>query len=183
MTTRIPAHIRRATPDDIEVLVGFNAAMAKETEGLSLDQDTLTEGTKAVFRSPEKGYYLVAEAGDGQVVGSLLCVEEWSDWRNETFWWIQSVYVRPDWRRQGVYRSLHNHVYEAAKATLGVCGVRLYVDRNNHNAQATYSSLGMTKSHYDLFEIDLAPPQARLILLSHHPPFPHHRTRHSRLAE
>jgi len=88
------------------------------------------------------------------VVGSLLVVNEWSDWRNSTFWWIQSVYVRPDWRRKGVYRKLHDWVYEAARSRPGVCGIRLYVDRDNHAAQATYTNLGMSKSHYDLFEID-----------------------------
>ena len=149
--------IREATSDDVETLVGFNAAMARETENLSLDLDRLTGGTRAVFDSPDKGRYLVAEA-DGQVVGSLLVVHEWSDWRNANFWWIQSVYVRPQWRRQGVYRTLHNWVHDAARSTPGVCGIRLYVDRDNHAAQGTYANLGMTKSHYDLFEIDLAPP-------------------------
>ena len=99
----------------------------------------------------------MAEA-DGEVVGSLLCMDEWSDWRGASFWWIQSVYVRPDWRRKGIYRRLHNWVYEAALAANGVCGVRLYVDKDNHIAQATYTSLGMSKTNYDLYEIDFAPP-------------------------
>ncbi len=157
MTTPDMVNIRKATPADIEVLVGFNASMAMETEGRFLDTDTLKQGTQAVFDSPEKGYYLVAEA-DGEVVGSLLCMEEWSDWRGATFWWIQSVYVRPDWRRKGIYRRLHNWVYEAALAADGVCGVRLYVDKENHIAQETYMSLGMSKTNYDLYEIDFAPP-------------------------
>ena len=157
MTGQSQIQIRKATAEDIEVLVNFNAAMAQESENLSLDRERLTGGTRAVFESPDKGSYIVAEA-EGQVVGSLLTVKEWSDWRNGDFWWIQSVYVRPEWRRRGVYRSLHNWVQEVAKATLGVCGVRLYVDQNNHIAQSTYASLGMVKSHYDLFEIDLAPP-------------------------
>ena len=157
MTTQDHVDIRKATPADIDVLVSFNASMAMETEGRSLDRDTLTEGTKAVFDSPQKGYYLVAEA-DGEVVGSLLCMEEWSDWRSATFWWVQSVYVRPDWRRKGIYRRLHDWVHEAARASDGVCGVRLYVDKDNHIAQATYTSLGMSKTNYDLYEIDFAPP-------------------------
>ena len=157
MNAQSQVQIREATSADIETLVDFNAAMAKETENLSLDRARLTGGTRAVFESPDKGRYIVAEA-EGQVVGSLLTVQEWSDWRNGDFWWIQSVYVRPEWRRRGVYRSLHNWVQEAARATPGVCGVRLYVDQHNHTAQSTYASLGMVKSHYDLFEIDLVPP-------------------------
>ena len=157
MTTPDHVNIRKATPADIDVLVGFNASMAMEAEGRSLDRGTLTEGTKAVFDSPQKGYYLVAEA-EGEVVGSLLCMEEWSDWRNAIFWWIQSVYVRPDWRRKGIYRRLHKWVHEAAMSADWVCGVRLYVDKDNHIAQTTYASLGMSKTNYDLYEIDFAPP-------------------------
>ncbi len=157
MATSDQVHIRKATPDDIEVLVSFNASMAMETEGRSLDTVTLRQGSQAVFASPQKGYYLVAEA-NGEVVGSLLCMEEWSDWRSGTFWWIQSVYVRPDWRRRGIYRRLHNWLHDAARDADGVCGVRLYVDKDNHIAQETYASLGMSRTNYDLYEIDFAPP-------------------------
>ncbi len=157
MATPDNVHIRKATPADIDVLASFNASMAMETEGRSLDPDTIREGTKAVFDSPQRGCYLVAEAG-GELVGGLLYMEEWSDWRNAAFWWVQSVYVRPDWRRRGIYRLLHSWLLEAAEANRGVCGVRLYVDKDNHIAQATYTSLGMSNTNYDLYEIDFAPP-------------------------
>ena len=153
MTAQPEITIREARRADIETLVGFNAAMATETEGKSLDLATLIGGTTSVFDDPQKGFYLMAEV-DGSVVGSLLVVYEWSDWRNSTFWWIQSVYVRQDWRRKGVYRMLHDRVHQAARSRPDVCGIRLYVDQDNLPAQATYTSLGMSKSHYDLFEID-----------------------------
>ncbi len=127
--------------------------MARETEGKTLDETLLRKGVESVFQSSDKGLYLIAEA-EGVAVGGLLITYEWSDWRNATFWWIQSVYVDSNWRRKGVYRALHDHVLEAARATDGVCGVRLYVDRDNHGAQQTYQSLGMTKSHYDMYEVD-----------------------------
>ena len=79
---------------------------------------------------------------------------EWSDWRNGCFWWIQSVYVHPDHRRRGVYRALDAHVRAEAKRDGNVCGLRLYVDRDNHVAQSVYASLEMQHSHYDLYEID-----------------------------
>ena len=145
--------IREARPDDVDVLVRFNAAMAQETEGKSLDVERLTAGVGAVFEAPEKGFYLVAEV-KGSVVGSLLITYEWSDWRNATFWWIQSVYVKPDWRRRGIYRAMHDWVYDAARSRSNVCGIRLYVDLDNEIAQNTYANLGMVRAHYDLFEID-----------------------------
>ena len=107
----------------------------------------------AVFQSPDKGYYLVAEY-QGRVVAGLLITYEWSDWRNATFLWVQSVYVDHQYRRKGVYKALHNHLYQMARKRKDICGIRLYVDRNNTAAQQTYASLGMTKSHYDMYEID-----------------------------
>ncbi len=143
--------IREATDNDIKYLVEFNAAMAFETEQKQLKTDILTKGVKAVLYSPEKGKYFIAEIDD-QVVGQLLITTEWSDWRNGYFWWIQSVYVKPASRRKGVFRALYQYVEKLAEETRGVCGLRLYVEKENHRAQQTYEDLGMRKTHYLLFE-------------------------------
>ncbi len=144
--------VRNATPGDTASLVAFQQAMAKETEGKTLHLEPLRRGINAVFRSPDKGLYLVAEA-EGMVIGGLLITYEWSDWRNGTFWWIQSVYVDPQWRRKGAYRAMHNYVCEVAGERGDVCGIRLYVERSNSVAQQTYFNLGMAKSHYDMYEM------------------------------
>ncbi len=151
--------VRKATLADAESIAAFQQAMALETEGKKLDATTLRQGVAGVFDGPQKGFYVVAvvDAGDGDtagVVASLLITYEWSDWRNATFWWIQSVYVDPGWRRQGVYRAMYHHVLSLADTRGDVCGVRLYVERTNAVAQKTYDSLGMHKSHYDLYEMD-----------------------------
>ncbi len=154
--------VRPATLADLDVLVGFSAAMARETEGRCLDLERLRAGTTAVFESPARGVYLVADVPTGQssmVVGQLLITYEWSDWRNGVFWWIQSVYVRPDWRRQGVYRRMHAHVVAEAKARGDVCGLRLYVDNENRTAQLVYARMGLHATEYRIYEADfvLAP--------------------------
>ncbi len=145
--------VREATVDDAEAIVGFQSAMALETEGKALDVDTLRSGVRSVIEDSSKGYYLIAEV-DGKPVGDLMVTYEWSDWRCMTFLWIQSVFVDAEWRRRGVYRAMHNHVVRTAETDPGLCGVRLYVDRDNHGAQRTYESLGMSQSHYDMYEID-----------------------------
>ena len=145
--------IRRAAAADLDTLVAFNVAMAKESEDLGLDPATLRLGIEAVLNDPSRGLYFVAETG-GQVAGTLMITYEWSDWRNANFWWIQSVYVQADWRRKGVYRALHDHVHSIAAPRDDICGIRLYVERTNDVAQRTYDSLGMSKSHYDMYEID-----------------------------
>ena len=140
--------VREAIPADIESIAAFQQAMALETEGKTLDATTLRQGVAGVFDAPRKGFYLVAVAGpaeDAQVVGSLLITYEWSDWRDATFWWIQSVYVDAGWRRRGVYRAMYGHVLSLADSRGGVCGIRLCVERTNSLAQQTYDSLGMRK--------------------------------------
>jgi ribosomal protein S18 acetylase RimI-like enzyme len=142
--------IRLATPADAGVLIEFNAAMALETEGKELLPDVIGAGVRSLLGNPAAGFYLLAE--QDSAVGSLMITKEWSDWRNGTFWWIQSVYVRPEFRRQGVYKNLYRHVQELASKDPAVCGFRLYVERENERAQATYSALGMKQTHYLVFE-------------------------------
>jgi GNAT superfamily N-acetyltransferase len=154
-----PLTIRPARTADLDSLVTFSAAMALETEGRKLDLERLRRGTAAVLDSPARGFYLVAEVPadarrPAQVVGQLLITYEWSDWRNATFWWIQSVYVDPSHRRRGVYRRMHESVIEQARARGGICGVRLYVERENKTAHATYLEVGLNKAPYDVYEDD-----------------------------
>mgnify|MGYP001099161088 FL=1 len=146
--------VRLGTPGDVDALVASQQAMASETEGKTLDAPQLRKGINTVFNSSDKGFYLVAQA-EGEVVGTLLITYEWSDWRNATFWWVQSVYVDPSWRRRGVYRAMHECVRETASARKDVCGLRLYVDKDNHVAQQTYADLGMINSRYDMYEMDI----------------------------
>lgn len=145
--------IRPAVSSDIESLAQNHCAMALETENKSLQPQATLDGTRAVLDDPSKGFYLIAERS-GQMVGQLQITFEWSDWRNGVFWWIQSVYVMPNARRTGVYRALYDFVLAEAKKAKNVCGVRLYVDKDNRNAQTTYQALGMQKAHYDMYEID-----------------------------
>jgi len=127
--------------------------MALETEGLTIDADRLRAGAEGLFAHPHLGFYLVAES-DGSLIGQLMISYEWSDWRNGVFWWIQSVYVHPDHRGRGVYRRLYQEVQDRARAQGNVCGIRLYVERENRRAQAVYAKLGMKKAHYEMFEVD-----------------------------
>lgn len=148
--------IRRASLAHLETITGFNAAMAKETEGKELDLDLLRPGVEAVLSRDGLGFFLVAELvaeHSGVAVGQLLITDEWSDWRNAFFWWIQSVYVSPEYRGLGIYKALHSYAEAEARRQGNVCGLRLYVDKDNNNAQGVYASLGMGQTHYDMYEI------------------------------
>ncbi len=147
-------NIRHAAPTDAVIIAEFNARMAKETENLELDRELLRRGTEALLANSPKGVYYLAETG-GTVIGQLMITYEWSDWRNATFWWIQSVYVLPEYRMHGVFRKLYQHIESIARTRGDVCGIRLYVDTSNKRAQQTYKALGMNHSHYQMMEMDI----------------------------
>lgn len=147
--------VRQAAPTDLEPIVAANIAMAMETEGKKLDRDTVTAGVAAQLADPSRGLYYVAEQA-GLIVGQLALTWEWSDWRNGTFWWIQSVYVAAGYRRRGIYARMYGHVAEDARRSEGVAGLRLYVDKSNSGALAAYKRLGMKVAHYDMLEVDFS---------------------------
>ena len=148
-------NIRIANLEDADSLVEFNQAMALETEGKQLDAATLTSGVAAVFTDEKKGFYVVAEV-DHRIVGGLMVTYEWSDWRNAWFWWIQSVYIRPEVRGQRIYTQLYDFVKARAADTGNVCGFRLYVENDNSRAQRVYERVGMEASHYLMYEEELS---------------------------
>jgi GNAT superfamily N-acetyltransferase len=142
--------IRKATPEDAGMIIDFQQKMAWETEQMTLVPEIIDKGVRAVFADSARGQYWVAEEKDN-VVASLLITYEWSDWRNSNVWWFQSVYVLPDYRRRGIFRSMYLHIKNVADKQ-GVAGLRLYVERNNSGAQQTYEALGMFSGHYTMYE-------------------------------
>jgi GNAT superfamily N-acetyltransferase len=142
--------VRPATPLDLDAIVAANVALARESEGVRLDPDTLRLGVRALLESRAPGRYWVGER-QAEIVGQLLITFEWSDWRNRMVWWIQSVYVVPAARGTGVFRSLYQHVRREALES-GAGGLRLYVDNTNTRAQAVYAAVGMSGDHYRVFE-------------------------------
>lgn len=145
--------ITKGQKEDVETIVQFQIDMAMESEGTILDKDTVTQGVAAAMNDENKGSYYVARV-DGKSVGSLMLTREWSDWNNGWYWWIQSVYVAPEYRRQGIYKSIYQAVCADAKQQ-NVAQVRLYVDKANTRGQQVYASLGMQESHYLIYETTL----------------------------
>ena len=143
--------VRKAKSSDIDQIVDFQIKMALETEQIQLQQLTVEKGVTAVVFDSAKGQYYVTEI-NGKVVGSLLTTYEWSDWRNGTILWIQSVYILPEFRRKGVYRSMYSHIKEIVQADSRLNGIRLYADKSNITAHKTYKNLGMNPDHYVTFE-------------------------------
>jgi ribosomal protein S18 acetylase RimI-like enzyme len=151
-----PFHIRLARREDAATVAELNCRLAHETERRQLDKATVLAGVTRLLETPHAGFYYVAASAQQQVVGCLMVTFEWSDWRDGVFWWIQSVYVRPDWRRQGVFRLLFDEVQRQARAAGNVCGLRLYVEQENAVAQRTYADLGMAPTPYRMLELEFS---------------------------
>jgi len=136
---------------DAALIAQYNVALAKESENLTLEPAVVRKGVLAVLSDPAKGIYFVVDDGP-QMVGQLLVTYEWSDWRNGNFWWLQSVYVHPEFRSRGVFQSLFDHVLEQAKNAPQTCGFRLYVEAHNNRAKAVYDRLSFKDTEYQLLE-------------------------------
>ncbi|MBC76729.1 MAG: GNAT family N-acetyltransferase [Halobacteriovoraceae bacterium] len=143
--------IHSATPEDLGIIVQAQLDMALETENLALDKSRVQKGVKAVFEDPKKGKYYKATV-DGEFAGCLLTTFEWSDWRNSYCLWIQSVFVPKNQRGRGVFKSFYLYLKDMVKSDSDLCGLRLYVDKTNKDAQKVYQKVNMSNEHYELFE-------------------------------
>ena len=144
--------IRYANLDDLAFIIDSQLKMALETENLKLNKITVTKGVESVFADSNKGFYVVAQTKDKKLIGCLMVTPEWSDWRNSWMYWIQSLYVVPEWRNKGIFRLLYAFVKQLVNERKLVSGIRLYVDKTNTRAQEVYRRVGMNGEHYATFE-------------------------------
>lgn len=146
--------IQTANISDAPSIANFQVLMAMESEGTSIEYSQVLKGVSEAITDPNKGTYIIARSDENEPIASLFVTREWSDWHGVWYWWIQSVYVNPAFRRQGVYKAMYNHVKSMAKDS-NVTTIRLYVDKTNATGLSTYRSIGMHESHYVIYEEEL----------------------------
>ncbi|MEO1054782.1 MAG: GNAT family N-acetyltransferase [Bacteroidota bacterium] len=143
--------IREAYRSEASVIADFQMKMALETEDVELDAAVVERGVNAIFSDEHKGVYYVGLVED-EIVGSLLTTYEWSDWRCSTVWWIQSVFIKNEFRGKGVFKKMYAHLKGIVENSPDLAGLRLYVDKSNVKAQKVYESIGMNGDHYFFYE-------------------------------
>lgn len=146
-------------PADAAVIAEFNLRLAEETEDLCLDPAVVRAGVEALLEDPAKGIYFVAEI-NGVLAGQVMITYEWSDWRNGNLWWLQSVFIRPEFWQQGVFRALFTHLQQLARSRQDVSALRLYMHADNARARRSYERLGMRRTRYEVFEMDVSSARA-----------------------
>lgn len=152
--------VRKASLTDLSNIVDLYLENSNRRWS-EFDKQMLESGLRKLISAPSKGFQMVAEV-EQDIIGILRIAPEWSPLRDSSFWWIENVYVRPNWRRKGVYRKMYNYIYDSAKKNKKICGIRLYTEQDNTVARKTYVETGMRGKLTELFEIDfIFGPEAR----------------------
>jgi ribosomal protein S18 acetylase RimI-like enzyme len=149
-----PFQVRLATDNDIPRLIDMIQAMAVESEGIELKLETLSQGVQAVFEDAHKGQYWILETlvpAQNEAIGCTLITQEWSDWNNIPYWWVQSVYIQPEYRGKNTLEHLFDAIEAQAKA-VQVPEIRLYVEVDNKRAIRAYEKRGFHDGHYALMQ-------------------------------
>ncbi len=149
--TSLVLKIRAAVLADAEIIAEFNCRLAMESEGRALEPAVIAAGVRVVLEGGGEAEYLLVE-NEGVVIAQLMLTREWSDWRNGWFYWIQSVFVAPEYRRQGVFSRLYQAAVARVESREDSVGLRLYVEAHNQKAQETYTKLGMRATGYEVLE-------------------------------
>jgi GNAT superfamily N-acetyltransferase len=138
--------VRRAVLADLDDLIDFTIEEAREAEGITKSRDDVREGVGFGLKDDAVAMYWVL-GNDSALAGRISIVKEWSDWNAGYYWWIQSMYLKPEFRGKGWMEKLMGTVRQAARDG-GALELRLYVHRNNHKAIRAYQKVGFAESEY-----------------------------------
>ena len=142
--------VRIATRDDAGEIAKFNVLFAKETVNKNLSLAMTTEGVHQVFSKFNNGFYIIAEL-DGLIVGLTMVTREWRDWNNGGFYCIHSIFVIHTENVKEIHDAIFNKAKSLAKEHYDVCGVRLFVHKDDKETQKIYETLGLQKTPYIIF--------------------------------
>ena len=141
--------VRKATLDDLEILIKFTAEEAKEAESILKSPNTLKKGIKAALEDNSKSIYWVIMDENNTPFGNISALKEWSDWNAGYYWWIQSLYISPEYRGKGYVQMLLAAVQEEMKKE-NALELRLYVHKANKKAIRAYEKVGFKQSDYEV---------------------------------
>jgi ribosomal protein S18 acetylase RimI-like enzyme len=141
--------IRRAEIRDLEKLTLFVQNEAKESEGLNIDPETLRKGVETALKDENVALYWVLVDKNDESVGNISALREWSNFHAGFYWWIQSMYILPEYRRQGYSLQLLDTVRSEVQAQRGL-ELRLLVHKSNKRAIKAYTKSGFTELPYKI---------------------------------
>jgi ribosomal protein S18 acetylase RimI-like enzyme len=146
--------VRRAGPRDLGKLVEFALSEAAEAEGIRKRPETVRRGIRAALEDESVATYWVVHARPGEIAGNISVVREWSNWNAGYYWWVQSLYVKPEHRRRGFMKRLLAAVRESARQSRAL-DLRLYVHKNNKRAIKAYRKAGFIEADYRIMRTPL----------------------------
>lgn len=146
--------VRHASLKDLEKLVIFAREEAREAEGIKKETDTLRAGIITALKDKNIALYWVLVDQNDEPVGNISVLREWSNWNAGFYWWIQSIYILPEFRGKGYFSKLMETVKTEAKK-MGGLDIRLYVHKKNVRAIKAYLKSGFKESKYKMMILKL----------------------------
>jgi GNAT superfamily N-acetyltransferase len=140
--------VRTARLADLDALVAFTLLEARHAEGIEKSPDIVREGAKVALDDPSIARYWILENQEGEVIGNISIVREWSNWNAGYYWRIQSMFIAPEYRGRKLMGYLIEAVRKAAKSE-NALDIRLLVHQDNHRAQKAYYRWGFSNGPYD----------------------------------
>jgi GNAT superfamily N-acetyltransferase len=146
--------VRRAELSDLEVLVSFAVQEAKEAEGIELSPENVHRGISAALANDSLGRFWVLTRENEEAIANVSIIREWSNWNGGYYWWIQSLFILPEFRGAGLMQNLINAVKNAAHRE-GAIDLRLYVHGKNERAIKAYNKAGFSESLYRIMRMSV----------------------------
>ena len=144
--------IRIATRDDAKSIAEFNVFFANKNENKQLSLPVTAAGVRRVFSTFYNGMYIVAEKND-EIIGVAMMTREWSDWNNGSYYCIQDIFVLDDNNEILIHDALFEKVKSLANEHEEVCGVKLYVHKEDKEKQKHFENLGLKKEDYQVYNL------------------------------
>lgn len=145
--------IKIAKLQDAYKIAQNNIMLAEESENMKIQYEKVLKGVRGIIADKKKGFYLVIEQ-ENEILGQIMVTYEWSDWRGKNIWWLQSIYVQEKWRRKGLMGKMLEEIKKMSRE-YDVFAIRLYVHEGNKNAIEAYEHIGMEKSPYYIFSLEI----------------------------
>ena len=146
--------VKNMTTEDISTFISFQKIMAKETEGVNLDDSSIAGALEYLINDDSYGKAFMAKLGpNGVSVGTCYINYGYDVLSNKFTIWVQSVFVHPEYRKKGIFSKIFNHL-ELVARQLNASRISLFVDFSNLPAQKVYEKMGMVRREHSFIERD-----------------------------
>ena len=134
--------VRSVKPSDIDLLTNMIRAYYREDQGIEVPSSNIEATLTEFAANPIRGRVEILEHA-GRIAGYALLVTYWSNEYSGTILFIDELYVKPEFRRQGLGRTYIEKLID--QPPYDAVAIQLEVTPENKRAQALYERLGFVE--------------------------------------